>query len=187
MPDLLDQIRTDVHVRLSELRPLVEEHRRLETALRALTAVEDNASGPAAVGSAGRGATRTSEGREAHAATSVKRRPRAPRGANRQAVLAAVRERPGASAAEIAAVSGVERNTLHGVLRRLVQQGDVHTRKLPTGRTGYALGDTQPAELPQPVEPSHPVELTQLDEPAGEQPTQDTRGEKASPPPAAQP
>jgi hypothetical protein len=187
VPDLLDQIRTDVHARLSELRPLVEEHRRLQTALRALTAVEGDASGPAAVGSAGTGAMRTSEGRQAHAATPVKRRPRAPRGANRQAVLAAVRERPGASVAEIAAISSVKRNTLHGVLRRLVQQGEVQTRKLPTGRTGYALGDTQPAEPPQPAELPQPAEPLQPDEPAGEQPMQDARGEKASPPPTAQP
>jgi predicted transcriptional regulator len=70
-------------------------------------------------------------------------RPRAPRGADRRAVLEAVGERPGATAAELAAVSSVARNVLYGVLRRLVQEGEVQTRQLPTGRTGYVLGASQ--------------------------------------------
>ena len=36
MPDLLDRIRAEMSTRLAELRPLVDEHRRLEAALEAL-------------------------------------------------------------------------------------------------------------------------------------------------------
>jgi hypothetical protein len=161
--DLLDQIRTDLDMRLRELRPFVEEHERLETALRALGGVESDASGGVSAGSTGGGLARVRR-RKARRTGPANRRERAPRGANRQAVLQAVSERPGATSAEIAAVSGVERNTLYGVLRRLLQEGEVCTRELPTGRTGYA-----PAS-PQPVEPTTTVE------PAG-QDTHDERGE----------
>jgi hypothetical protein len=101
-------------------------------------------------------------------------------------VLQAVGERPGASAADIAAVSGVERNALYAVLRRLVQEGEVQTRQLPTGRTGYALGPTQSVAPTQRVESSHPVEPTHIDEPAGEPPTEDGCGEDGGAPPAPQ-
>jgi hypothetical protein len=36
MPDLLDKVRSEVDERLAELRPMVEEARRLEAALAAL-------------------------------------------------------------------------------------------------------------------------------------------------------
>jgi hypothetical protein len=134
--DLLDQIRTDMHARLSELRPLVDEHARLQTALRALGGIEGEAFGPATTGA---GAARVGRPRPRRTEP-TKPRERSPRGANREAVLQAVRERPGASSAEIAAVSGVEQHTLYGVLRRLVRDGEVQTRELPTGRTGYAPG-----------------------------------------------
>jgi DNA-binding IclR family transcriptional regulator len=58
-------------------------------------------------------------------------------------VLRAVEDRAGATSAELAAVSGVERNTLYGLLARLVKEGELQTRTLPTGRTGYALAATR--------------------------------------------
>jgi hypothetical protein len=61
-------------------------------------------------------------------------------------VLQAARERPGATAAELAAVSKVDRNTLNTLLARLLNTGELQTRALPTGRAGYALGDATPAE-----------------------------------------
>ena len=76
----------------------------------------------------------------------AKRRKRAPRGANRQAVLRAASERPGGTRAELAAVSGVDPNTLSALLARLVKAGELQTRALPTGRTGYALADGAPAQ-----------------------------------------
>jgi hypothetical protein len=64
---------------------------------------------------------------------------RAPRGANREAVLAVVRERPGVTANELAAASGVTGGTLYALLRRLTEQGELAKRELPGGQTGYAL------------------------------------------------
>ena len=64
---------------------------------------------------------------------------RAPRGANREAVLAVVRERPGVTASELAAASGVTGGTLYSLLRRLTEQGELTKRELPGGQTGYAL------------------------------------------------
>lgn len=73
-------------------------------------------------------------------------RKRAPRGANREAVLRAAQQRAGATSAELASVSGVERNTLYALLARLVKTGELQTRALPTGQTGYVLGE--PAAAP---------------------------------------
>src|SRR4051812_34915156 len=67
-------------------------------------------------------------------------RARAPRGANREAVLAVVRERPGVTASELAAASGVTGGTLYALLRRLTEAGELEKRELPGGQTGYAIG-----------------------------------------------
>src|SRR3954452_22172559 len=66
-------------------------------------------------------------------------RARAARGANREAVLAVVRERPGVTARELATASGVSGGTLYALLRRLAGQGELAKRELPGGQTGYAL------------------------------------------------
>jgi hypothetical protein len=133
MTELLEQIRNEMRARLAELRPLVDEQRRLQAALDALggelLAAPRTTSASAAAKAKARAPTPA-------AAT---RRTRAPRGANREAVLRAVGDRAGATSAELAAFSGVERNTVYGLLARLVKAGELQTRTLPTGRTGYAL------------------------------------------------
>jgi hypothetical protein len=133
VPDLVDRICEEINSRLAELRPLVEEHGRLAAAIEALGDVKTDASvaGPASL------PPQTKPRRT----SSARARKRAPGGANREAVLRAARERPGATGAELAAVSGVERNTLNALLARLVKSGELQTRPLPTGRTGYALGE----------------------------------------------
>jgi hypothetical protein len=138
MPDLLDRIRAEMRTRLAELRPLVDEHRRLEAALQALgdaTTPSESASPASAARPRG------------PKPTPAKPRKRAPRGANREAVLRAVKDRPGTTSTELANVSGVERNTLYGLLTRLVNAGELQTQSLPTGRTGYALAGPQPQDL----------------------------------------
>lgn len=60
--------------------------------------------------------------------------------------MRAVQERPGATSAELAAVSGVQRNTLYGLLTRLVKDGELQTRALPTGALAYALTSTPPSK-----------------------------------------
>ena len=141
MPDLLDRIREELSARLDELRPLVDEHSRLDAAMQALGDVKPLPAGAAAATSLAKmpkPGTQTTR--------PAKQRKRAPRGANREAVLQAASQRPGATSAELAAVSGVEPNTLSGLLRRLVKAGELQQRALPTGRTGYAIADTPPAQ-----------------------------------------
>ena len=143
MPELLDQIRKDLSARLTELRPLVEEHQRLQEAMRVLGNVGTNAAGTPKPASASSSAP-TGPSRTRRRTPPAKPRKRAPRGANRAAVLRAAQERPGGTSADLAAASGVERNTLYALLTRLVKDGELETRKLPTGRTGYALSSEVP-------------------------------------------
>ena len=137
MPDLLDRIRAEMSTRLAELRPLVDEERRLHAALQAL----GDATSDAPAASASLPAPAKPRARKQTPATP---RTRAPRGANRQAVLRAVQDRPGATSAELSRVSGVGRNTLYGLLARLVKSGELQTEALPSGRSGYSLGAAQP-------------------------------------------
>ena len=137
MADLLDRIREELSTRLEELRPLVDEQRRLQAALLALGDGTDKARAVVPSGA------RTSPKRRGRKPTPAKPRRRAPRGANRQAVLRAVGDRSGATSAELAAVSGVDRNTVYGLLAQLVKDGDLQKRALPTGRTGYVLAEQQ--------------------------------------------
>ena len=131
VPDLLDRIHEEISTRLAELRPLVDEHRRLAAAVQALGDVQGEA---AVLASASLPVTtKPRKTSPSHA------RRRAPRGANREAVLRAAQERPGATGAELAAVSGIQRNTLNALLARLVNSGELQTMALPTGRIGYAL------------------------------------------------
>jgi transposase len=137
MADLLEQIREELSTRLAELHPLIDEQRRLEAALHALGGEIANAPAATSGSAPPPPKTRTRKPKPA------KPRKRAPRGANREAVLRAVEHRAGATSAELAAVSGVERNTVYGLLARLVKEGELQTRTLPTGRTGYALATTR--------------------------------------------
>jgi hypothetical protein len=66
-------------------------------------------------------------------------RKRAAPGANREAVLRVIGERPGVTARELAAASQVTGGTLYALLRRLVQERTIEKRELPGGQTGYAL------------------------------------------------
>jgi hypothetical protein len=75
-------------------------------------------------------------------------RPRAPRGANREAVLRTVAARPGVTLRELTAATGVRPSSLPPLLRTLTLRGELEKRRLPNGQTGYALprsGDA-PAE-----------------------------------------
>ena len=50
-----------------------------------------------------------------------------------------MRDRPGVTASELVAASGVTGGTLYSLLRRLTEQGELAKRDLPGGQTGYAL------------------------------------------------
>jgi hypothetical protein len=85
----------------------------------------------------------------APAGTAAPARKRAARGANREAVLRVVGERPGVTARELAAASTVTGGTLYTLLRRLTDEGTLAKRELPGGQTGYARA-TSAAAAAQP-------------------------------------
>jgi len=64
-------------------------------------------------------------------------RTRAPRGANREAILSVVGERPGTTAAEISDVTKISRAVTYNTLAKLVEQGKLEKSDLPGGQTGY--------------------------------------------------
>jgi hypothetical protein len=130
MAEILDRIHAEIRERLAASRSAAQEYERLEAAL-------------AALGGGGR----------AKPAPARRRRPaqaRAPRGANREAVLRVLEERPGASASELAAASGVGRTALYPLLSRLAERGEVVKEELPGGATGYRLQREEPTAFPRP-------------------------------------
>ncbi len=64
-------------------------------------------------------------------------RPRAARGENKRRLLAAVRERPGASVGELAQVSKIAQPTAYNALRQLLEAGEVERVDLGGGKSGY--------------------------------------------------
>jgi hypothetical protein len=145
MAELLDRIHAEIRERLEASRAAAQEYERLEAALAAMGGPAPRRRAPS--------------------------EPRAPRGANREAVLRALEERPGASASELATASGVARTALYSVLNRLIEAGEVAKEELPGGTTGYKLLREEPTAFPAPApEPSAaedapPVAATDEDEP----------------------
>ena len=62
---------------------------------------------------------------------------RARRGANREVILAAVRERPGATAREIADATGIARTTVASTVTRLAANGVLERSELPNRGIGF--------------------------------------------------
>lgn len=137
--DLVARVHTEIRERLKLSRAAKLESERLEAALAALG--RSNTTRADIDGRSGRSrGTPTSSGA---------RRSRARRGANRAAVLAAVEQHPDATPPEIRKASGVEGNTLYGILRTLVERGDLQRSELSGGRFGYRLpvaADASPSE-----------------------------------------
>ena len=127
----LEQRLKDIERELAEHDPLVREREQIQAAL----AQPPFASGarPAAVKRA-----------PARKATATKR---APRGANREALLQAVDQRPGASATELADVTKISRAVTYNTLAKLIEAGKVEKTELPGGQIGYkpaSPADSQP-------------------------------------------
>jgi hypothetical protein len=121
MTDFLDEKRKEIQTRLKELKPLVDEYHRLESAERAL----------AGVGSKPAPAARRSR------ASSNGRRGR-PKGSGTRAVqaLELVRARPGITIPELAEAMGIKQNYLYRVMPSLAQDGQV----VKSGRGWHAKG-----------------------------------------------
>ena len=112
--DFLDEKRKEIDARLKELRPLVEEHDRLEKAAAALAGVTG-------------GATR----RRAASPSKVRRRTGGrrgrPRGSGKRALQAQelVSARPGITIPELADAMGIQANYLYRVMPGLQKDGKV--------------------------------------------------------------
>jgi hypothetical protein len=121
MADFLDEKRNEIGARLKELRPLVEEYRRLEAAVAALDGVQGTGSAPARRASAR--AQSATNGRRARS-TGTGRRGR-PKGSGTRGAeaLALVREKPGITIPEIAERMGIKQNYLYRVLPGLADDG----------------------------------------------------------------
>ena len=143
---LLQRVHAEIRARLRDAEPAVHEYARLKTALAALNGVaatdthRGSTTAPASTPAAR--TSRRSSSRRHSTGT------RAPRGANRAAVLRLLEERPGVSVAELASASGVARTALYTLLKTLEQRGEVARAQLPGGSTGYRLAPSAPAEPP---------------------------------------
>jgi len=149
--DFLDEKRNQIADRLKELKPLVDEHNRLEAAASALAAIDGSAPAAATTtaGTAaatprrGPGRPRDSVNRASTAApatTTVKaartkpgrRKGRGGRpkgsGARAAQALSAVQGRPGITIPELAANMGIQTTYLYRVLPGLEQQGKVEKK-----------------------------------------------------------
>jgi DNA-binding transcriptional ArsR family regulator len=125
--DLVARVLREIRDRKELAQSAYEESRRLERALAALDS------------DLGRAPDSARAGRR-RARKPAQRPARARRGANREAILAVVRDRPGVSAGEIAQATGIARSTLSPTLSRLVAAGTVERTELPSGRVGFRPG-----------------------------------------------
>lgn len=125
---VLERARADIRERIKELEPAVLEYERLDAALAALGDIDGQ---PAS--------SRASRPRAARVDRRRKPAKRAPRGANRAAVLGVIGERPGVSVAELAAATQIAKAVLYSLLKTLEAGGEIQREELPSGVTGYRL------------------------------------------------
>jgi len=132
--DFLDEKRREITDRLNELKPLVDEYHRLESAASALAGV--GVSAVRAIASPGRrrgpgrppGSGRKATAKPAAAkATGTKRRAGRRKGSGTRAAeaLSFVQGQPGITIPELAAKMGIKQNYLYRVLPGLEQDGKV--------------------------------------------------------------
>ncbi len=114
MADFLDEKRSELKHRLDELRPLVEEYRRLEAAIAALDGVNTGGASPRRRGGSDGDGNGNGNGRRG--------RPRGSGTRGKQA-LELVRSTPGITIPEIAEQMGIQQNYLYRVLPGLQKEG----------------------------------------------------------------
>jgi hypothetical protein len=148
---LLPRLKQEIEARLAELRPLIAEIEQLEAAKEALLARGEDAlpslgrrmpraaGGGAAARNGSSGGTRRRRGR---AVGGDRGGARAPRGANRDAILRLVEERPGVSVAEIASVTKIAKPTVATTVSKLKREG-----VLADEAGGVKLASRQPLTL----------------------------------------
>ena len=140
MTDFLDVKRKEIRERLNELRPLIDEYRRLEAAEQALSGLDEARPQRAARGS------RRASGSTARSSSSRRGRPKGGSTRSNQA-LELVRARPGITIPELAEAMGIKQNYLYRVMPSLAEEGLVHK----SGRGWHARNGSgeAPAEAPE--------------------------------------
>ncbi len=119
MADFLDEKRREIQARLKELKPLVEEYHKLESAERALAGV-----GEASPTSAPRARSARASTRAKSNGNGGGRRGR-PKGSGQRAqqALELVRSKPGITIPEMAESMGIKQNYLYRVVPDLEKEG----------------------------------------------------------------
>jgi len=123
--DFLKATQGEIQARLVELAPLVEEHRQLEAAVKALAAIPTAATPPRQPAGASRG-TGTGHPR-ATRRRAARGRPR-DTGTRTLQALEIVKARPGVTIAELAAAMGIKHSYLYRVLPGLQKGGKISKR-----------------------------------------------------------
>ncbi len=143
--ELLERVVREIRDRKQALQAAVDESARLERALAAIDRGRpDDAARPTASPSRPR-------------RRPTQRGKRAARGANRDAILALVGERPGVTAGEVAEATGIARSTVAATLARLASVGAVERVQLPGGGVGFrARVDTAAAAVGEPEQQPSP-------------------------------
>jgi hypothetical protein len=121
--DFLDETRKEIAARLKELKPLVDEYRRLEAAAAALDGVSATPLTHATPATR-RAPARTIAATPKRSATHGGRRGR-PKGSGTRGTeaLALVKQNPGITIPEIAEKMGIKQNYLYRVLPGLAEDG----------------------------------------------------------------
>lgn len=139
MTDFLDDKIKEIQSRLRELKPLVDEYHRLESAAAALSGMDGDA-GTATGASSGRRA----RGRRRAASGNGRRGGRRRGGSTRaQETLELVRARPGVSIPELAEAMGIKPNYLYRILPSLEQEGEVRREDRGWHATGSPASDEE--------------------------------------------
>ena len=136
MADFLDEKRKEIQARMKELRPLVDEYRRLEAAENALSGVGAPAGSSGGGSAAPSRRTRRSSGGGGAGGNGRRGRPRGS-GTRAQEALKLVGEQPGITIPEMASAMGIKQNYLYRVMPTLAEEG----RVVKSGR-GWHLRDS---------------------------------------------
>ncbi len=129
MTDFLEEKKREIKSRMDELKALVDEYHRLESAYDALDGVDGGSSG--ASDSSRRSAKRTSSD---GGGTGRRGRPKGS-GSRAKEALQLVKDRPGITIPEIAEAMGMKQNYLYRVMPDLQKEGLVKKE----GRGWHAL------------------------------------------------
>lgn len=140
--NLLSIIRSEIEERMDALRPLLAEQEQLIGALSVLDTNTGSSSGEVSA-SARRTAARPGRPRRSPASTrksstsAASKRTRAPRGAAREAILAAL-EHGSHTVSELVVVTAMTGPNVNGNLRRLLSEGAI-AKTEREGKTAYTL------------------------------------------------